>query len=362
MAFGGGTFTTYDKIIPGVYANFENNDVNDLAPTTGTVAFLVPVLSTVVQFPKTTLVTPNNYKTIAIEFSSTGVLNTREIIDYCTEIFCNSHQIYLIPVKMISIDKENEVRYEIDLNEELTNREFNTLLCIDFRKDKFIIENTLKFINDILEKSNKRFVTLIYSEEGTAKGQIDVFPTKKWLVFPHHINSSFYTAGLLASLNPGESSAGHVYSGSWDASEWIPKTIEEQETCLNTGLFCFYSLGNSYRVLKDITYAHQKTNPPAYNDTIGSIVRLEKYMYDWFSYIYATQMQGQPNNKLYRSLFKTTIYSHLRDLEEMNVIQNVRAEDVSVEPIEKQPNALLITIQYRPVSGIDYVYIKFAVD
>ncbi len=85
-------------------------------------------------------------------------------------------------------------------------------------------------------------------------------------------------------------------------------------------------------------------------------------MYDWFSYLYATQMQGYPNTERYRNVLKGSIYNQLTILEEQQVIQENKPDNIQVTAIQQHPNAILIEVTYKPVSGIDYVYIKFAVE
>ncbi len=99
MPIGGGTFQSYDKIIPGIYANFESVNIEELNPQTGTVAFLIPVLNTKEEFPTVTLVTASTYKTLAVQFASTNCISAENLIQYSTEIFCNATQIYWIPIK-----------------------------------------------------------------------------------------------------------------------------------------------------------------------------------------------------------------------------------------------------------------------
>ena len=95
---------------------------------------------------------------------------------------------------------------------------------------------------------------------------------------------------------------------------------------------------------------------------MGQIVRIQIYMYNFFNSIFPTQLQGKPNNAVYRSVIKGIILSELRDLESRDVIEDVSEDHVTVTATEGQKDSVDITIQYKPVSGIDYVYITFYVN
>ena len=81
-----------------------------------------------------------------------------------------------------------------------------------------------------------------------------------------------------------------------------------------------------------------------------------------FESIFPDQLQGKPNNVAYRSVIKGLILSELRDLESRDVIEDVSENHVTVSAVSGQKDAVDIIIQYKPVSGIDYVYLTFYVN
>lgn len=417
MAFGGGTFTSYTKIIPGVYANFENVDMVENAPTTGYVALVTPfitkqkmtpyswddsdkqykagtVTETDFELPDVATITNTNYSQQAVVFANETFFPVAHILMQWKEILVNATQIYIIPIpyqiegdtytggeddgkillkKSTCLLDDKEENKEL-LRKKLTKYTYNTLLLNDYfdngyncsTEESYKVFPIFTIFEEFIEKSNKRFQLVFKTTNDNLYAIIDAEAEIyiKWFVTPYHTDSAYYIAGMLSSLEPGQSSAGHLYRGFVEnAMEWIPESLTEQERSLANGLISFYTIGSTnLRILKDITTAHQDRLNNKYNDRMGQIVRLEKYMYDWFSYLYVTSIQGYPNNPSYRRVIKGLIVDQLKQMEANNVVQNVNASDVIVSPIEGKPNAILIEIHYKPVSGIDYVYITFWVD
>ena len=423
MSFGGGIFgNDYNKIIPGVYANFENVDLIENAPITGSVAFVIPfitkqeittytwtktqdepeqweyvkgtTITTNFDLPEVTTITGTNYSQKAVLFANETFYPVSDMLKQWKEILVNAIQIYTIPIsynvkaniysggaddgkkeftEVLCMVTNSTADQEI-LRKKLTKYEYNTLLLNDYFENGYNCSSTTTYevfpfftiFKEFIDKTNKRFQVVFRTKNAPFMNTI--MNTEnfylKWFVTPFHMDSAYYISGMLSSLDPGQSSAGHLYKGYWENSTtWIPESITEQEISLNNGLISFYSIGSSnLRILKDITSAHQENLNNMYNDRMGQIVRLEKYMYDWFSYLYVTNIQGYPNNPSYRRVIKGLIYDQLKQLESNDVVQNVLSDHVSVSAIEGKPDAILIEVQYMPVSGIDYVYIKFWVD
>ena len=416
MAFGGGTFTSFTKTIPGVYANFENVELIENAPTTGYVAFVLPFITKQIditftwsetsrsyvsgtpvqkdfELPEVATITSTNYSQKSVIFANEDYYPVANILAQLKEILVNATQVFVIPISY-QMKKETYVGGVDDgkvilkstclvtnsdpdvemLRKKLTKYQYNTLLLNDYFDDGYncSLEDTYSvfpiftIFEEFIEKSNKRFQFVFKTRNNDLYAKIDAEAEiyMKWFVTPYYTDSAYYITGMLSSLEPGQSSAGHLYRGFMEnAMDWIPESLTEQERSLEYGLISFYTIGSTnLRILKDITTAHQDRLNNKYNNRMGQIVRLEKYMYDWFSYLYVTSIQGYPNNPSYRRVIKGLIVDQLKQMEANNVVQNVNASDVIVSPIEGKPNAILIEIHYKPVSGIDYVYITFWVD
>lgn len=409
MPFGGGTFKSgvYDKIIPGVYANFENISSLEDNLTTGVVVFAIPFVSVdrtegkTYAEPNVTRVTKLTYRTEISKFANELFYPVADLLKQCQEIFNYASVVYLVPLrgeatytkKDIPIPDQYACRIsdpieipsdfkfictdtETDLERKLTNYDYNILLMNDYFNTGFSITWDYYYVNPIfslfqkfIESSNKRFQILFRTTNSDLKKLLydleQYKKYKKWFLLPYAADSSYYLAGFLSTLKPGQSAAGHLYQGNWEnITDWIPKTLLEQEESLKKGQISFYNIGlTNLRILKDITLVHSTvTENFDYNDMMGQIIRLEKYMYDWFSSLYVRSIQGYPNNESYRGILHGIIYDKLKELETEDVIQDVEPSHVTVSPIEGQPNAILIEIQYKPVSGIDFIYINFWVD
>ena len=394
MSYGGGTFTEKNKEIPGVYANFSNIDLFNSNITYGVVVLILPVCYTG-EKPSSmdrVTITKNDYRTVLVSGNfptgESGGYTIETISEICLEIFQNATTIHVVPlfIKTSYDGTEKKWEYTMDSNTENSLKtfieplSFNTILCLSVPDDGsdygttssnptvflnvvsyFINQTTLRF-QWVWGISNTTFIGNIYTSTTST-------PLRKWFVLPYSKTASPYIAGLLSSLSVGRSAAGILYNGKYSnqTNLFAPPTKELQISSLNNGYFCYYTLGtmNQLRVLKDITMDHYKseeTFSSDYNDRMGQIVRIQIYMYNFFNSIFPTQLQGKPNNAVYRSVIKGIILSELRDLESRDVIEDVSEDHVTVTATEGQKDSVDITIQYKPVSGIDYVYITFYVN
>ena len=392
MSYGGGTFTEKNKEIPGVYANFSNIDLFNSDISYGVVVLILPVCYTATKpSVEPVTVTKNDYETIltgnGFPSGASGGYPIETISSICLEIFQNATTIHVVPLFIKTVDRgEGDWSYTLDEGTEQSLKgfieplSFNTILCLSVPKDAsdygttganpqvflnvvtyFYNQTTLRF-QWVWGTSNATFIANIYTQtSGTTS-------LRKWFVLPYSKDAAPYVAGLLSSLSVGKSAAGMVYSGSLTGSKnFAPPTKELQIDALNYGYFCFYTLGtnNQLRVLKDITMDHYKENETFssdYNDRMGQIIRIQCYMYKYFESIFPDQLQGKPNNVAYRSVIKGLILSELRDLENRDVIEDVSENHVTVSAVSGQKDAVDIIIQYKPVSGIDYVYLTFYVN
>lgn len=392
MSYGGGTFTEKNKEIPGVYANFSNIDLFNSNISYGVVVLILPVCYTDTKPSSMTRVTitKNDYQTILVNADfptgESGGYTIETISKLCLEIFRNATTIHVVPLFIKTNNDGNKWVYTLDGNTENSLKTFieplffNTILCLSVPDDNqdygttnnnpavflnvvsyFINQTTLRF-QWVWGTSQPTFIQNIYTSTSST-------PLRKWFVLPYTKNASPFITGLLSSLSVGRSAAGMIYNGQYTSNieNFAPPTKEIQISSLNHGYFCYYTLGtmNQLRVLKDITMDHYKSEESFssdYNDRMGQIVRIQIYMYNFFNSIFPTQLQGKPNNAVYRSVIKGIILSELRDLESRDIIEDVSEEHVTVTATEGQKDSVDITIQYKPVSGIDYVYITFYVN
>ena len=394
MSYGGGTFIEKNKEIPGVYANFSNVDLFNSNISYGVVVLILPVCYTgnKPSSMERITITKNDYRTLLVNGGfPTGDYGgyTIEIIsNICLEIFQNATTIHVVPLFVkTSYNTTTEIwTYSLDENTEdslktfIEPLSFNTILCFSVPDDPsgygtkdsdptvflkvvtyFIDQTTLRF-QWVWGISNEDFITKLY--DLTESNSL-----RKWFVLPYTRLASPYIAGLLSSLSVGRSAAGMLYNGNYssETNSFAPPTKELQTSSLEGGYFCYYTLGtmNQLRVLKDITMDHKMVGQAFssdYNDRMGQIVRIQIYMYNFFNSIFPTQLQGKPNNAVYRSVIKGIILSELRDLESRDVIEDVSEDHVTVTATDGQKDSVDITIQYKPVSGIDYVYITFYVN
>lgn len=394
MSYGGGTFTEKNKEIPGVYANFSNIDLFNSDISYGVVVLILPVCYTTTKPSMNYVtVTKNDYQSILVanEFPSGayGGYTIETISSICLEIFQNATTIHVVPL-IIKTTNTGEGTWSYTLEEDTEQKlktfieplSFNTILCISLPYDAadygttganpqvflnvvnyFYSQTTLRF-QWVWGISSAPFIKNIYTQTSST-------PLRKWFVLPYTKTAAPFVAGLLSSLSVGKNAAGMVYNGQYTGEAYLPSfappTKETQISALNNGYFCFYTLGTTHqlRVLKDITMDHYKeteTFTSDYNDRMGQIIRIQIYMYKYFESIFPDQLQGKPNNVAYRSVIKGLILSELRDLESRDVIEDVSENHVTVSAVSGQKDAVDIIIQYKPVSGIDYVYLTFYVN
>lgn len=385
MTFGGGTFTEKNKEIPGVYANFENVNFLDSNITYGTVAFLIPFCSEDGKSTTdtVTITRSEEYSNQLIKFATSdkGGFTLENLKGYCKEIFLNAYNIHLIPMSMKYSSSVYENQEDVTtLQQKLDGLTFNVLLTLDIDNSSvsFGYENTNHIFKDLmkilLENTTTRFQWIVGTDstEFIANTITDNenASCRKWFVIPYTRAPAPFIAGLLSSIQPGTSAAGKEYNGSVEAQKLAPQSVHEQELALIHGRFCFYTLGagssKKIRVLKDITAAHYKENTTDtysenYNDRMGQILRVQIYLYKYFETIFPQCIQGKPNNARYRMVIKSIILRELRNLEGYDVLEGVQESHVTVDTVENQKDAIQITIQYLPVSGIDYVYLTFLV-
>lgn len=383
MPFGGGTFTIYDKNVPGVYVNVQgtNSFVNS---SFGVVGLLVTLFE-IKDGATITKVTKDTYSSVLIDFITEE--ESQELYhSICEEIFQYAHTIYLIPFN--HNEPKNSYTVELDdLLQWITPYPINVIVGIDVVSNGFGYTNEenpgliFSLLDHFLTSTNKRifFVLGVDNDPFFEYLKKKDSSYQKWIITPSDSTSEeedidsetfyypiYFIAGVFSSLQPGESLAGIPYSGNNKEYSWMyctPKTIPNQEQNLLSGFVCYYSLGeeNNLYILKDITFAHQRAQIQThYNESMGQIVRLEKYIYDFLSDTYTQSIHGKPNTAEYREVIKGILLEELRRLESISAIEEVSSDHVKVEKVDK--NAILITVLYKPISGIDYVYVQVKVE
>lgn len=382
MPFGGGTFTIYDKKVPGVYVNVQGT--NSFTNNSFGVVGLLVTLFDIEDDATITKVTKDSYDSILMNFITSDEDRTSYSL-ICEEIFKYANTIYLIPFNCDEDKLNYTVRFD-DLLDWITPYSMNVIVGIDVVNNGFGYNDEddpgliCRLLDHFLFDTNKRIFFVIGSNNDSLLTYIQQKNTlyQKWFITPkdrtYYENEEpeslfypiYFISGVLSSLQPGESLAGIQYTGNNKFASWTyctPKTIPDQELSLDDGCVCYYSLGeeNNLYILKDITYAHRgNAISTHYNDAMGQIVRLEKYIYDFLADTYTLSIHGKPNTVEYREVIKGILLEELRRLESISAIEDVSSDHVKVEKVDK--NAILITVTYKPVSSIDYVYVQVRVE
>lgn len=464
MPLGGGTFTEYNKVIPGVYVQFKDIVPINYIDSIGHVAIICPVEEIVSTDNYLVTLTRQNY----ISNIVTPVNLRLDVFqNFLREVFINATEVYLIKVtvtntpgttakvsyggtnvleasQISSLFNNYKLSSDADLkttwispdNPPVTLKDFGILQATDTIGGKIteslptsdpIVRfnvmgggaavhfaastegnatggtNQIININDVSEKILKDclddffakhaanilmyystpYITENITEVLLSHYKNTIIPNvavrymllfgvnisntqettyndiSEWILVPYHQDSSFFLAGLISNLTRIESLSGVTYNGYLSPENWVIP-LNKQEKCINDGILGFYTIGDNYKILKDVTIG-RKLKKENFNAGIGQISRLKIYLYAVVCNLFATYIHGKANNGSNRAMLRNLIFIELKRLVSWDVIEDITETSITVEQTPDKKDSMTIVVKVKPTIGTDYIYITFEV-
>lgn len=464
MPLGGGTFTEYDKVIPGVYVNFKDIVPMNYVDSQGHVVIICPV---------TEIVSVDNY--LVILTRQTYLSNTVTPVNlelstfqnFLREVFINATEVYLIKVTVENIPGDfarvtydnvpvlqasqisplfnnyklvsdtdlkttwvssgttgttlkdfgvlkTEDTIETIITEPLTTLDPTvTFTVIEAGKGTHfaagktgiaaggvyqeisLADATKQVVKDCLDHFFAKYhanILMYYSTPYLTENVTEVLlehykdrivpevavrymllfginltktqenkyqDISEWILVPYHHDASFFLAGLISNLTRIESLSGVTYNGYLSPENWVIP-LNEQKTCIENGILGFYTIGDNYKILKDVTIG-RKLQPNNFNAGISQISRLKIYLYATVCNLFGTYVQGKANSSSNRAMLRNLIFIELKRLVSWDVIEDITESSITVEQTPDKKDSMTIVVQVTPTIGTDYIYITFEV-
>ena len=315
MAFGGGTWTVQNKVMPGAYINIVNaSTVGAVLGERGTVAIALALNKapgTVIEIERAEFVKDAAALT-GKEYASAELAPLREI-------FCNATKVYVYDM--------GEGNSAADAIAALEPYEFNVLCA--YAEDTAAYVAAVKSWRD---DYGKKCQVVIYNAGETGsdyEGVIDVASTVTTEGAPAYALTA-WVAGAEAGCAINKTCTNMIYNGEYAVA--TNKTQADLENCLTGGKFVFHLAYGDVRVLEDInslvTTTEDKGEDFKYNQTIRVIDQIANDIAKLFNTKYLGKI---PNNASGRMSLRSEIISHHRQLEEVQAIENFDTALLTVE-------------------------------
>lgn len=170
---------------------------------------------------------------------------------------------------------------------------------------------------------------------------------------------TWWAGGAAAGAQYFESLTNAAYPGAVSTSNMTTSALI---SALNAGQFVLNASNGRVSIVQDInslvTYTTDISEVYRYNKTVRLCSSIANDLYAEFQQNYIGVIN---NNAEGRSTFHKAIYGYLLQIQANEGIQNLDAQDITVEPGEAI-NAIVVTIAIQPVGAVEKVYITILMD
>lgn len=353
MAYGGGTWTTQNKTIPGSYINFVK--ASDLVEAN------------------------NNRGIVAIPFPLN--ISAGSVIEITAEEFANDATTILgiaadaaaaTPFREIFKHARKCVIYDLGSNKTAANAiaaleayEWN-ILCV-YSSTSADITSYITAVKGWRAAGIKRQVVVYNTALQNDEAVINV--TSAVTARTIGTGNDAYTdpayaavawvAGAEAGCDFNESVTNMTYDGELDIVANL--TQAQLETALTAGNFVFHLAYGEVRVFEDInslTTFTTKSEELRYNQTIRIIDGIANDIARVFNTKYIGKIQ---NNKAGRASFWADVEKYMRELERIGAIETFNSKALTVEPGESR-RAIVVNMEITCVNALEILYMTVVVN
>lgn len=246
--------------------------------------------------------------------------------------------------------------------EKIKNMKWNTMgFVTKTAKASESQQIAIAFIKNLRDKGKKVQIVTMNCADSNHEGVISVsqgYRTKDESVSVESFVG--YVAGLTAGANINQS---NTYSTIAEAVEIInPKTDDEIEAGIDNGEFMLsYRQDGAIVVETDIntfhTFLPDKSRDFSKNRVIRVLDELNNTIQETFEKAYIGKID---NNEAGRTSFKADLVSYCMKLQEMNAIQNFKAEDITITE-GNGIDSVIADVAIQPVDSMEKLYMTVMV-
>ena len=234
---------------------------------------------------------------------------------------------------------------------------FNILVCNS-------LEETVKslftaFTKRLRDQQGVKFQTVIHKyEKADYEGVVSV--ENETLDGANKNELVYWVAGALAGCAVNKSCTNKIYNGEYLVN--VDYKQSEIENGMLTGKFMFHQVENNIRVVTDIdsfiTFTEEKNKDFSKNQ----IVRVLDQIGNDIARLFNTKYLGQiPNDKDGRISFWNDVVAFIRTLESIRAIQDFNSEDVIVEAVDGNKDAVAVSLAVTPTVAMEKLYMTVIV-
>jgi hypothetical protein len=344
MAFGSGTFTVQNKILPGAYMNFVSAARADSSLSERGIAALP------LQLPS----------------GPEGVIFSVRADDFMSrapEIFgCSAYSDDLILLREALKHAREVLVYRVGINGEpaddeymaflqaLESRSFHTL-GLPVNAASPLKKAFADFTRRMRESAGSKIQCVLYKyTEADHEGVISVDNAPELVC---------WVSGAAAGAAPGRSLINTVYDGELEIDS--DHTSAQLEALIRSGAFVFHRVGGTTRVLEDIntltTLSLEKNRDFQDNMTIRLIDQIASDIAGMFNDRY---LGKTANDAAGRVALWSDIVAHHRRLEQLGAIESFEPEDVIVEQGDTK-KSVIVRDCVTPVGAMAQLYMTVVI-
>lgn len=342
---GGGTFVSYNKILPGTYINFVSiNSVNSSLGERGSVAIALPLNTAVGKVIELNRIdfTSNANELLGITYNSDAAAPLREI-------FCNANKVYVYDL--------GDAGTVSDAIAALEPYEFNVICAYtDVAEDTSAYITAVKSWRD---DYGKKCQVVVYNQETPDhEGVINVVSNVSNEGAPTYALTA-WVAGAEAGCAINESCTNMIYNGEYDVV--TDKTQSQLEDCITNGEFAFHLVYGDVRVLEDINSLVNTTADKNDDFKSNQTIRVLDQIANDIAKLFNTKYLGKiPNNASGRVSFWGDIVAHHKEMEDIEAIEGFNSELLTVQqgPTKR---SIIVNDAVTPVNAMTQCYMMVVV-
>lgn len=234
---------------------------------------------------------------------------------------------------------------------------FHTLVCNS-------LEDTVKslftaFTKRLRDQQGVKFQTVIHKyEKADYEGVVSV--ENETLDGANKNELVYWVAGALAGCAVNKSCTNKIYNGEYLVN--VDYKQSEIENGMLTGKFMFHQVESNIRVVTDIdtfvTFTEEKNKDFSKNQVVRVLDQIGNDVARTFNTKYLGQI---PNDADGRVSFWKDIVKYCETLQQIRAIQDFKSEEVIVEAVEGNKDAIAVTLAVTPTVAMEKLYMTVIV-
>lgn len=340
-----GTWTSQNKILPGIYINFQKNTTLSIEPGSRGTVILLQEMSTG---------TVGDIYTISVNDTSEWPAAATDADKFLTgEALKNA-----LTVKVYNLGTEHTAEVLVTALATLKTVDFD-VLCYPYPAAAYATNQaTVKtWVTDMVENEGVGIQAVMADYAGDYEYIINCAHGVELSggTVLTNAQTCAWVAGATAGAGVNEDNTGLQYDGAIDVSPHMTRSA--METAITAGKFIFQvdnsqNVSATYDINSLTTYTEAK--PKIFRK--NRLVRLICGIKDDINTVFESNVKGKFNNNAEgQSYFKTLLAGYFLELQAESAIQNFSVDDLTVEA-GTDTDAVVVTAGIQFVDGIDKVY------